>query len=148
MSEPVSDDPVVITRDVDLDVPADELWQLVADGERWTEWLTEESEVVVQPAQHGTVVDDDGIERQVTIESVVPGERVRFAWWPSDRPDESSTVELVVAPLPWIDGDRSRLSVIETYARASATSTRPRRWDVRLMLFALRLDAVALARRA
>jgi uncharacterized protein YndB with AHSA1/START domain len=148
MSEAFTDDPLVITRDLELDVPADELWPLVADGERWADWLADRSDVVVEPARRGVVVDDDGVERQVAIEAVVDGERVRLAWWPTDRPDEGSTVELAVAPLPSSGGDRSRLSVIETYARASAALPAVSRWDVRLMLFALRLDGVALARRA
>ncbi|MGD9998315.1 MAG: SRPBCC domain-containing protein [Ilumatobacteraceae bacterium] len=147
MSEATTDDQVVITRDLDLDVPTDELWPLVADGERWAEWLTEQSDVVVEPTRGGTVIDDDGVERQVAIEAVIDGERVRFAWWPSDRPDEGSTVELVIAPVPSDEGHRSRLSVIETYARASASRPTARRWDVRLMLFVLRFDAVTLARR-
>jgi uncharacterized protein YndB with AHSA1/START domain len=147
MSEAITDDPVVITRDLHLDVPADELWRLVSDGERWAEWLTDRADVVVEPSRGGTVVDD-GVERQVAIEAVDEGERVRFAWWPSDRPDEGSIVELVVAPVPSVDGDRSRLSVVETYACASVARPESRRWDVRLMLFVLRLDAVALARRA
>jgi uncharacterized protein YndB with AHSA1/START domain len=148
MSEHLTDDPLVITRDLELDVPPDELWPLVADGDRWADWLAERSDVVVEPARQGIVVDDDGVERQVAIEAVVDGERVRFAWWPTDRPDEGSTVELVVAPLPSSGGDRSRLSVIEIYAQASAPAAPVSRWDVRLMLFVLRLDAVALARRA
>jgi uncharacterized protein YndB with AHSA1/START domain len=137
------DEPIVITRDLELDVPADELWQLVVDGERWSEWLTDTADVVVEPARSGTVVDDDGVERQVSIHSVVPGERVRFAWWPTDRPDESSMVELVVAPSN--DGGRSRLSVIETYATAQA-STMPMAWDLRLMLLVVCIGQVALVR--
>jgi uncharacterized protein YndB with AHSA1/START domain len=146
-----SDEPIVITRDLDLDVSVDELWQLVADGERWAEWLTDASDVVVQPAGHGTVVDEDGTERSVTVHSVVPGHSVRFAWWPSDRPGESSLVELVVAPAPSTDGDRSRLTVTETYATSSASTAAMAivagtAWDLRLMLMVLSLDTVALAR--
>lgn len=140
------DEPIVITRDLDLDVPADELWQLVADGSRWAEWLTDAADVVVEPSRSGTVVDDDGVERRVSIHSIVPGERVRFAWWPSDHPDESSMVELVVAPLPAVGGERSRLSVIETYATASIATAAPAAWNLRLMLLVLCIDAVALAR--
>jgi uncharacterized protein YndB with AHSA1/START domain len=143
--EVVGDEPIVITRDIDLDVSTDELWQLIADGDRWAEWLTERSDVVVEPSQSGTVIDERGVERHVAIESVVPGERVRFAWWPSDRPGESSIVELVVAPATWLDGERSHLSVIETYA-AVASSAPAQAWDVRLMLLVLCVGAVTLIR--
>jgi uncharacterized protein YndB with AHSA1/START domain len=149
-----TEEPVVITRDLELDVPADELWRLVSDGERWAEWLTDASDVVVEPAREGTVVDEDGLERRVSIHSVVPGHSVRFAWWPTGRPGESSVVELVVAPLApdrGVDGDgRSRISITETYATATDASTTATAsaaaWDLRLMLMVLCLDAVALVR--
>jgi uncharacterized protein YndB with AHSA1/START domain len=157
MAESIStsptDEPIVITRDLELDVSSDELWQLVADGDRWAEWLTDTSDVVVEPTRGGSVVDEDGVERQVIIHSVVPGQRVRFAWWPSDRPGESSMVELTVAPVVPQPGtpasDRSRLSVIETYATApgpAAAIAAATAWDLRLMLMVLCLDAVALVR--
>ena len=159
-----STEPVVISRVVDLDVSTDELWTMVADGDRWSDWLAERSDVIVEPDRSGVVVDDDGIERGVAIHSVVPGERVRFAWWPTDRPGESSMVELVV--LPGGDSGRSRLSITEIYAAgagapsigatsawtaassASASSARAANsaWDLRLMLLVLCLDAVALVR--
>jgi uncharacterized protein YndB with AHSA1/START domain len=159
MAQPTSpptgtDEPIVITRELELDVTSDELWQLVADGERWADWLTDAADVIVEPARQGTVVDEDGVERRVSIHSVVPGRSVRFAWWPSDRPGESSMVELVVAPVvpqPGGGAERSRLSVIETYAAAGplagiASSVSSTAWDLRLMLLVLCLDAVALVR--
>jgi uncharacterized protein YndB with AHSA1/START domain len=140
-------EPIVLTREVELDLPADDLWRLISDGDRWSEWLTDQADVVVEPQRSGTVVDD-GVERRVTIHSVVPGERVRFAWWPSDRPDESSVVELVVGPSG--TGGRSRLSVIETYAASTPTtasaSAKGDAWDTRLMMLALCIDAVSFAR--
>ena len=156
MAQPTSsptgtDEPIVITRDLELDVTSDELWQLVADGERWADWLTDAADVVVEPARQGTVIDEDGVERRVSIHSVVPGHSVRFAWWPSDRPGESSMVELVVAPVAPQQGgagERSRLSIIETYAATGPISgaVSSTAWDLRLMLLVLCLDAVALVR--
>jgi uncharacterized protein YndB with AHSA1/START domain len=146
------DDPIVITRDLDLPVPAHELWAWMVDGDRWAEWLTERADVVVEPDQVGTVVDDDGVERRVVVRSVDPGERVTFHWWPTDRPDDGSFVELVVVPLPGDgDGDRSRLSIIETYATMSM-SRRPQArsaglsWELRMTLLAFCVQAVALVR--
>lgn len=156
MTDPETE-PVVLSRTVQLEVSTDELWNMVADGDRWGDWLAERSDVVVEPDRSGTVVDDDGIERSVAIHSVVPGERVRFAWWPTDRPGESSVVELVV--LPAGDGDGSRLSITEIYATSSsicASSTSASTsasisaaisaWDLRLMLLVLCLQSVALVR--
>ena len=43
---------------------------------------------------------DDDEERVVRIDEVVDGERVRFEWWPAERPGDASAVELVVLPAP------------------------------------------------
>jgi len=144
-------EPIVITRDIELDVSSDELWQLVADGNRWAEWLTDAADVVVEPAREGSVLDEDGIQRRVAIQSVVPGRSVRFAWWPTDRPGESSLVELVVAPVPGEhDGDheRSRLTVVETYAAASAETVTAALagWNLRLLSLTLCIETLALVR--
>ena len=91
------------------------------------------------PASGGTVVDD-GVERTVRIDRLddgTPGRSVGFTWWPQDRPDLVSAVELVV--LPATSG--SRLRVTETYASASAAVT-PYAWDVRLLLLAVQALAV------
>jgi len=69
----------------------------------------------------GTVVDDDGVERAVRVDSVVPGDSVRFTWWPTEGVDDASTVELVVIP-----GDgASRLRVTEIQASASMRASVP-----------------------
>jgi hypothetical protein len=123
-----------ISRTVDTDLDTDELWQRVADGEAWASWMVDESEVAITPGGGGTVVDD-GVEREVRIDRL--GDRdLAFRWWPHDRPEQVSTVELVV--LPAVGG--SRLWVTETYLSASASASGA--WDVRLMLLVAR--AVAL----
>jgi hypothetical protein len=119
-----------ITRTIDTDLGADELWHRVAEGEAWVGWMVDEADVSVAPGEGGTVVDD-GIARDVGIDRL--GERdLAFRWWPHDRPDLVSTVELVV--LPTVGG--SRLRVTETFLSASVT--RPAAWDVRLMLLLAR----------
>jgi hypothetical protein len=119
-----------ITRTVDTDLDADELWQRVAEGDAWSGWMVDEADVCVAPGEGGTVVDD-GVERDVRIDRL--GERdLAFTWWPHDRPDQASTVELVV--LPAVGG--SRLRVSETYLSASVAPTAA--WDVRLMLLVAR----------
>ena len=101
-----------ITRTVDSELPVDELWDLVADGGGWQAWMV-----------------DDG--------SAGGDRRVCFTWWPPDRPDFASTVELVVLPAP----AGSRLRVTETYlsARTAATALA---WDVRIVLVGARAMTV------
>lgn len=110
-----------LERRLDLDLSPDELWELIGDGDRWPDWLVHESEVEVAPGSGGQVVDDEGIERTVELDEVVPGEAVRFRWWPSEAPSEESSVELVVAP--W--GDGSRLTVRETLPGLAVAMSAP-----------------------
>lgn len=133
MTPPEVDAPAV-QRDIEVDLPAAEVWPLVGDGAGWVEWLVDESDVVVEPGRDGTIVDD-GDRRAVHIDEVVPGESVTWSWWPvgqpvrppTDRPDDASTVRLVVVPA----GARTVVRITET--RASASS---HRWSLRAGLLA------------
>ena len=125
-------DDVTVTRELDLDINADELWHLVGDGDRWADWLVEDSEVEVVDGGRGTVVDDDGTTRVVRVERVDPGRGVRFTWWPADGPDLCSTVELIV--LPRHEGSRLRITEVLASVR-STPSTQPTQpalhWEMR-----------------
>jgi uncharacterized protein YndB with AHSA1/START domain len=120
MSEPT------VQREIDVPMTADEVWHLVADGDGWTEWLVDEADVTVAPGAGGTVVED-GERRDVRIDDVVPGERVAWTWWPTERPDLPSSVELVVVGRPL--GSVVRI----TEVRATA----PARWSARARLLGL-----------
>lgn len=137
------DAPVRITREIHLDLPADELWSLVADGERWQEWLVDAGAPCIRPGASGVVVDD-GEQRHVHVRTVEQGERVTFDWWDEDDHASRSQVELEVVR----DGDRAGLRVTETFASATAcassTTDREARWSVRLL--ALHLASCALVR--
>ena len=105
-----------IRRDVDLEFPAEEVWDLVADGERWSDWLAPVVDVRVEPGAGGRLVDDDGVVRRVAVDDVVPGRSVHFRWWPEDGGGPASSVELRVIARP----SGSRLRVVEVLALASA----------------------------
>lgn len=117
---PLGTEPTVVTRLVPLDRPADELWSMVGDGERWADWMVDDARVVVEAGEEG-VVRDDGIERHVAIRHVEAGRVVRFDWWPTGQPGDASTVELVVQPGHHTDdgseeggGAGSALRIMET----------------------------------
>jgi hypothetical protein len=138
------DDAVIVTRDADFDVPADDLWELLADGTSWGEWLGERADIDVAPGATGTVRDDDGVERQVRVERVDRAEGIRFTWWPSSDPGQASRVELAVVERP---GGGTTLRITEVLgptisARASAAAT-ARAWDVRLLVLWMRAGWVA-----
>jgi uncharacterized protein YndB with AHSA1/START domain len=119
------DDAMTVTRELDLDIEADELWSLVSDGDRWADWLVGSADVAVVDGGGGTVVDDDGTNREVLVERVDPGRAVRFTWWPTGGPDCCSTVELVLVPRH----TGSRLRVTEVQACAGSGLA----WNVRVV---------------
>jgi len=122
-----------ITRTVETDLEVEDLWSLVADGDAWAEWMVDGADIDVDPGALGTVVDD-GVARDVRIDRVEPSRSVAFTWWPQARPDQPSTVELVVVPAR----TGSRLHVTETYGAIATASASVCRWDVRAMLLTVR----------
>jgi len=127
-------DPTTITRHVDLDIPADELWHLVSAPDQMATWLGDSVELDLRPGGTGTVVDD-GVVRHVQIEEVSETRRLSFTWWESD--DRSTESRVVFAIGTTADG-RSRLTITETlrdqspglFACASAGKLR---WEVRVL---------------
>jgi len=123
-----------ITRTVETELPLEQLWELVADGESWRAWMVDEADVDVIPGARGTVVDD-GHERSVRI-GAVGDHQVSFTWWPAGDERLASTVELVVMPRP----SGSALHVTERFPAtlsASATTSTGIAWDVRILLLVL-----------
>jgi hypothetical protein len=120
-----------VRRDIDVPLPLDDVWPLVAGGDGWTEWLVEEADVAVEPGAAGTVVDD-GARRELRVDEVVAGERVAWTWWPAGRPADASRVELVVIPA----ADHTLVRITETSPAS--------RWDRRArLLAAARVSALA-----
>jgi hypothetical protein len=127
-----------VQRTIDTDLATPDLWALVNDAAGWATWMVDEADVDVAPGGGGRVVDD-GVGRTVRIDRLDDdgtGGHVGFTWWPDDRPDLASAVELVVAPT----AAGSRLRVTETQLHASSAA--PGGWDVRLMLLVAQALAV------
>lgn len=134
-----------VTREIDLDLPAAELWELIATAEGWQQWLVDDATMAIAPGSDGRVVDD-GVARQVLVREVVDGRRVAFHWSEPDRADDLSlvTLELVDAP----DG-RPRLRVTEQWLAVDACAECPlraaERWELRACLLCVRAAAAATA---
>src|SRR5262245_28604772 len=109
------DGDTTLHREIDLPIESDELWELIGDGESWEGWLGDDVAVEVEAGSVGSVTDDDGVARTVSIERVEPGERVEFTWWPTDEPEHRSRVDLVVVPKP----EGSGLRITETFLTCS-----------------------------
>jgi uncharacterized protein YndB with AHSA1/START domain len=139
-----------VERSVDLDVDAEDVWQAITDPAELATWMVAEGELDPVAGGDGRFVDDDGVARRAVVESVEPGRRLVFRWWPeSEGPEGASVVTLAVTPRP----GGCRLLVTERLAAAAradlgavarAASTA---WLWRLDLLLLRVGAVALARR-
>jgi uncharacterized protein YndB with AHSA1/START domain len=141
-------DPTTITRQIDLDTPADVLWDLVSDPDEMANWLGDRVDVDVRNGGEGTVVDD-GIVRHVVIEEVLEARELSFTWWEPEDRSRASRVVFTVDP----HGSGSRLTISETLhhqsprlsARASAVFTASARWEVRaLALWACTVAAVSV----
>jgi hypothetical protein len=93
------DDAVEVSRSIELDLEPDEVWDLIGDGGRWSDWMVDEADVDVVPGAAGRVIDGEET-RDVRIDTVDDGERVAFTWWPVGRAGAPSEVDLHILPTP------------------------------------------------
>ena len=124
-------DDVTINRDVELDVSAAELWQLVTDSEQLGDWLGDSVAIELRPGGVGTVVDG-GIWRDVRVDHVDHGRRIEFTWAVRDEPATASRVVIEVESLP---GGGSRLGITETLSASvnpPAADAARLAWEVRV----------------
>jgi uncharacterized protein YndB with AHSA1/START domain len=85
-----------VTRSVEVDAGADEVWSAITDPDQRSLWLD----------------DDDARARELRVDRVDDGRRLVWTWWrPGDEPG-ASRVEIVVAPTT----DGTRVVVTETLA--------------------------------
>ncbi len=115
-------DETAVRRSVDLDLPADEAWHLVRDDDERSAWFGGPSRIDPVPGGAGRFTDPDGTERHAAIETVEPGRRLAWTWWPADDDADTSRVEIDLAPIP----GGTRVTVVEvpvTPAARPATGT-------------------------
>jgi hypothetical protein len=143
-------DDLFIERTTDLDLGADELWSLISSAEGWSSWLVDDAQLAVDPDAEGTATED-GVVREVHINSVVDHRAISFSWWDRDDPSSASYVQLQIVELP--DG-RSQLHIAEQFVGASTNGTATATlsaeaalsWDVRMVsLWLLALHCTVLA---
>ena len=93
----MSDD-TTVHRTVDTDLDAADLWALVGDGDGWAAWMVDEADVDVRPGEAARSSTTASRARCASIGSD-GARRVGFTWWPDDRPELVSAVELIVAAI-------------------------------------------------
>jgi uncharacterized protein YndB with AHSA1/START domain len=112
-------DELVIERETDLAVDANRLWTLISTAEGWDSWLVDEAAVVMAPDATGTAIED-GVVREVRINSIVEGRRVGFSWWDRDDPSRVSYVQLDIVELTH---GRSHLHITERFVGSTTAAT-------------------------
>jgi uncharacterized protein YndB with AHSA1/START domain len=88
-----------VSRSVDVDAGADEVWTAISDPELRALWLD----------------DDDARSRQLRLDEVDDGRRLVWTWWRPDDEPSASRVEILLAPT----ADGTRVVITETLAAAS-----------------------------
>jgi uncharacterized protein YndB with AHSA1/START domain len=134
---------VEVTRSVELEAAADEVWAAITDPDQRAHWLD----------------DDDAQARRVRLDEVDADRRLVWTWWRPDEEAGASTVEIVLTPT----AVGTRLVVTETLpagasplgpARARSTASAcgaqlvaarsGRAWGYRLLGLELRFVAVGM----
>ena len=137
-----------IQRTTELDLDLDELWALISTAEGWSSWLVDDAQIQITPQSAGTAVED-GVVRDVRIDSMCDGRSINFSWWDRDDPASGSFVQLAIVELP---NGRSQLNITERFVGASASvsastsASSAVAWDVRLVsLWLLALHSIVMA---
>ena len=126
-----------ITRTVELDATAGEVWRAMTEPELLGDWLDSIVELDVRPGGEGTIVDPDGAVRRARVDEVEPARRLALRWWPEDGTGPESTVELELEQTE--QGTRVVVTetLVETAPAGSPTamaSAAGFRWGVRFLL--------------
>ena len=70
-----------VRRERVLPVARDAAWELLGEPDALADWLADEVELdAVRAGEEGVLRWDDGEERRVVVEEVVPGRRVAMRW--------------------------------------------------------------------
>ena len=125
------DNPLVIEREVQTDLGADELWRLIATADGWRTWMVDRAAIDIGPGAEGDVIDD-GVARRVRIDTMSDRREVTFVWGEPDQGDVSKVSLAIVRD----DDGRSRLRITEerTVACAACPLRAAERWELRACL--------------
>jgi uncharacterized protein YndB with AHSA1/START domain len=110
---------VEVEREIVVPAPVEEVWAALTEPARLEEWFANDVELALEPGGEGIFRWDDGDERRVRVEEILPERRFCFTW------DESRVqIELVE---------------VEAGTRVIVTETLGAGWGTALFLQALAL---------
>ncbi len=139
-----------ITRSVELDAPAADVWRALTEPELLGDWLDSDVELDVRPGGDGVFVEPDGAVRRARVDEVEPARRLALRWWPEDGSGPESKVELDLQATP----AGTRVIVTETLVRSGSASAATMtasagvagdRWGVRFLLLGVCLLRATVA---
>src|SRR5215203_4752193 len=70
----------MVTKDIVLPAPREEVWDALTDPERLEEWFANEVELELRPGGAATFRWDNGEERHAVVREVEPEERLALLW--------------------------------------------------------------------
>ena len=136
-----------IERQVTLPVGLEEAWRLLTRADDLAAWLGPEVELDPTPGRTGRVVEHDGTERRLVVESVEERRRIAWRWWSDRDPADVSHVEISLVPAEHGTTVRVVEELVEAapVAQARASAIAGEAWSHRLLhLEALLLVAAAV----
>jgi uncharacterized protein YndB with AHSA1/START domain len=99
----------MLERRLVVPVPPDRLWEALTEPDAVAGWFGARVEWDLRPGAQARFFPDEGPDRVGRVESVRPGRRLVFRWWPEGEADKASEVAYRLDP----DGEGTRLTVTE-----------------------------------
>jgi uncharacterized protein YndB with AHSA1/START domain len=95
---------VEVEREIVVPAPVEEVWEALTEPARLEEWFANDVDLTLEPGGEGVFRWDDGDERCLVVEEVVPERRFCFTW-------DESRVEIELLEV----AEGTRVLVTETY---------------------------------
>ena len=110
-----------VTRQVELDISPEALWNTITDGDTLAAWLGDAVDVDLRPGGTGVVIDEH-VTRHLTVDTVEPGRGWSFDWSVDDEPASHVVVRDRIDRRRWqpADDHRDTHRIGERRPRASA----------------------------
>ncbi len=110
--------------DLDIDASPDRVWEAITTDAGLSEWFGSGS--TIDPSDGGAISTPDvvtGRPKVGVVTTVVPERQLDFTWWPTDAPDDRSSVSITLTPREHRSiGPATTIRVVETRQLPAATT--------------------------